>query len=199
MKKTGILFTVLLLTAGLVGCGESKTTVDNASADDASAVETTVSETTDAAAESQSDTEKADGVCSIAGKYYLAGYDLMGDIPEGYDKETVEDAYRLFKEMIIAEDGSFTFLEKDYQLEEVWTSGKSAYFSIQGSGFDFEKYQNENKCGDMDYVGPCAIEQIEQHITINDEDTPYLEYHLIFKNKGTESLSGYYTFLVKDF
>lgn len=207
MKKTGILLTALLLTAVLTGCGASET--DTA---DIQAAETTVAGTaadsereseTESRAESESETEApaenesgTENAGSIAGNYYCAGYMLTGAMPEGFDKETVEGEYK-HGGMTIAEDGSFSFLGKDYQLTEAGASGSHVYFSIQGSGFDMEKYRSDSSCGDQDYAGPCAIEQVEQHMTINGEDNAYMEYHMILKDKGTESGSGYYTFMEK--
>ena len=188
MKKTVILLTAMLLACGLTGCGGS----DDPASPEASKAAESVSEVADSKAESAAESSETVS-CSLANDYYENGYMFSGDMPAGFDSDTVEGAYK-DNPMTIKENGEFEFLGNTYQLIEAGEADDTLAYAVKDSGFDLKKYQSGFKGGDADYEGPCAFLRTEQHMQINGEDSPYIEYHLIIKGKGDEGAAGYYSF-----
>lgn len=211
MKKGLLALSAFVFTLALAGCGAEKEKASDKESS-SSAAETTAAEITTAAeastdAEKEKDTkdevsgdkdEKSDSSSSaadltlkdIAGPYHKTGYMAMGNYPDELNPKTLSKEMK-DDPMTISEDGTLHFCGRDYKLTLAGKKDEETVFSIDGSGFDMEKYVKSSACGSKDYEGPCMFVYNIQHATLNDEDYPYAEYRVILKAQGSDSSFGY--------
>jgi hypothetical protein len=91
----------------------------------------------------------------------------------------------------ISEDGILHFCGKDYKLTEDGVKGENNIFGVEGSGLNISKFSITSCKADKDYEGPCAFVKSVNHMTVNDQDYPYVSYMLFLKQKGAERCFGY--------
>lgn len=209
MKKGLLGLSAFIFAAALVGCGADKEkTADN---NDQSETTTIVGETsTDEAttdteentnkkdkdddskkAEKEEDGEKAAepvSIKDIAGTYTKDGHAYMGKYPDDIDE--LDDKLKE-DPVTISEDGILHFCGKDYKLTEDGVKGENNIFGVEGSGLDISKFSISSCKADKDYEGPCAFVKSVSHMTVNDQDYPYVSYLLFLKQKGAERCFGY--------
>ena len=196
MKKGLLGLSAFIFAAALVGCSADKDKTDDKDGKSAKTEATTVGDTT-AEKETGSETDKgsdpADSLSlkELAGPYHKTGHMAMGDYPDELSPDNIEEALKS-DPMTISEDGTLHFCGKDYKLIAEGMDGEDTVFSVEGSGFDMDKYKKSSfSCSDKDYEGPCMFLCTVQHMTVNDEDYPYTQYNVYLTSKGDESYFGY--------
>ncbi|EWM52931.1 hypothetical protein [Ruminococcus flavefaciens] len=195
MKKTLMGLSAFIFAAALVGCSADKEKSAEKTNDKA---DTTVASTTVDSKESKDNKESTKAAAEmsvsfkdLAGPYHKTGHMTMGEYPGELDPKKLEETLKN-DPMTISEDGTLHFCGKDYKLSAEGMDDENAVFSIEGSGFDFEKYKKASfSCSSKDYEGPCTFMRAVQHMTINDEDHAYTEYRLYLTQKGEENYFGY--------
>lgn len=195
MKKGLLGLSAFIFAAALVGCSADKDKTDDKDGKSAKTETTTVGDTTadkETKADADKDSASADGVSlkELAGPYHKTGHMTMGDYPDELDPDNIEEALKS-DPMTISEDGTLHFCGKDYKLTAEGMDGDDTLFSVEGSGFDMDKYKKSTKCSDKDYEGPCMFICTVQHMTVNDVDYPYTQYNVYLTSKGDESYFGF--------
>ncbi len=197
MKKGLLGLSALIFAAALVGCGADK---EKASDKDkaSSKAETTVAEET--AAENKTEETNNEGstakdadpeaLKALAGPYHYTGYMTMGNVPDELDPKKLNEQYK-DDPISISEDGVLHLYGKDYQLVAEGMKDEDTVFSIEGSGFDMDKYIKSSKVADEDYEGPCALVEQVSHMKVNDEDVAYTQFCIFMTKKGDDEYFGY--------
>ncbi|WP_295085560.1 hypothetical protein [Ruminococcus sp.] len=129
-------------------------------------------------------------------KDYMGSYTCNGYGSWGGDKypdcETIQS--ELEKDpMTISEDGTMHFHGSDYKLIPEGTIDNTVVFSIDGSGFNFDKYPYHD-ITDKDYEGAVYFTKETQQMTVNDVDCPYVTYKVCLTAKDDTSSSAYISF-----
>ena len=202
MKKGLLGLSAFMMALTMAGCGSVKAEI---STKDDSSKETTVS------ADSKKDSKKSDksdvktdtsapDIKEYAGEYTKNGHAAWGNYPDELDPKKIEETLTN-DPMTISEDGILHFCGKDYKLSAEGTFEGSHIYSVDGSGFDFQKYcYNSNdafstpKCTDKNYEGPVYFTDAEMHMTVNGEDMPYHEFMVFITADGDTSCSEYISF-----
>ncbi|MCR5600416.1 MAG: hypothetical protein K6G33_06740 [Ruminococcus sp.] len=214
MKRELFGFSAFIFAAALVGCGADKeknadnkdkaetTTVAENPADsiqsatiDSNIEITTVEENT--AEEDNIVSKSAPDIKEYAGELVLTGFGTINDGYPDIDANKIIDASE-DDPATISEDGTLHFNGKDYKLipegviKPQYSDKDLIVYSIEGSGFDFDKYSKNvysltsRKCLDKDYEGPAFLTISQWDTHSGDEDYSYNLYSLQITEKGDD-------------
>lgn len=129
----------------------------------------------------------------ITGSYDSCGYIFHGDAPEGFEPNVVDELIE-DDPMVISEDGTLTFLGKEYKLSYEGTDEENAIFSIDGADFDMDEYKESGRYCDKEYEGPCALVFSTRYMYVNDVKCPYYELQFVISSIEDETGIGYFSF-----
>ncbi len=95
--------------------------------------------------------------------------------------------------MTVSDKGTMHLNGKDYKLIPEGTSGEAIIFSIDGSGFDLDKFPDR---GFMDekYDGAVYFAKETEHMKVNGTDVPYDTYKVYLTANGDSSCAAYLSF-----
>lgn len=217
MKRRLLGITAFLMAAALVGCSAEKTkeSSEKSSKSKAKSSVSEVEETTKKSSkkskneeeeattkkstknkeEEESSVKTYDEVTlsDITGSYDSCGYIFHGDAPEGFEPNVVDELIE-DDPMVISEDGTLTFLGKEYKLSYEGTDEENAIFSIDGADFDMDEYKESGRYCDKEYEGPCALVFSTRYMYVNDVKCPYYELQFVISSIEDETGIGYFSF-----
>ncbi|MBR3282018.1 MAG: hypothetical protein IKI56_01825 [Ruminococcus sp.] len=199
MKKLLAALCALTLTASLAACGDkdsssekknSKSSSASSEKESGSDISTDDERNSDISAE-----EEAKAFEKIAGSYYMTGYGTSGNETGefedmyAYQDKINEEGITISKEGIISIDG------KEYQLLAQKIEDKDMLFSIEGSGFSLQDYEQQYNVALKDYEGFAVLEYneepIESDFEVMDSNgnvlDAYINIALRYSKKGSKS------------